>query len=201
MLKIGLTGGIGTGKSEVSRILKELGATVIDADLVGHEAYTPHTPIWQQVVDAFGEEILQPSGEVDRRKLGPIVFGDPEALAKLNAIMHPGMAKMIQERMERLRGEGTEVVVVEAAVLVEAGWQYLFDEIWITNASEEQVVERVRRRSNLSEEQVMGRIRSQLPFEERSQHAQVTVMNSGGLDDLQREVESLWNSRVKGKVN
>lgn len=201
MLKIGLTGGIGTGKSEVSRILKELGATVIDADLVGHEAYTPHTPIWQQVVDAFGEDILQPSGEVDRRKLGPIVFGDPEALAKLNAIMHPGMAKMIQERMERLRGEGTEVVVVEAAVLVEAGWQYLFDEIWITNASEEQVVERVRRRSNLSEEQVMGRIRSQLPFEERSQHAQVTVMNSGGLDDLQREVESLWNSRVKGKVN
>ncbi len=201
MLKIGLTGGIGTGKSEVSRILKELGATVIDADLVGHEAYTPHTPIWQQVVDAFGEDILQPSGEVDRRKLGPIVFGDPEALAKLNAIMHPGMAKMIQERMERLRGEGSEVVVVEAAVLVEAGWQYLFDEIWITNASEEQVVERVRRRSNLSEEQVMGRIRSQLPFEERSQHAQVTVMNSGGLDDLQREVESLWNSRVKGKVN
>ena len=201
MLKIGLTGGIGTGKSEVSRILKELGATVIDADLVGHEAYTPHTPIWQQVVDAFGEEILQPSGEVDRRKLGPIVFGDPEALAKLNAIMHPGMAKMIQEKMERLRGEGTEVVVVEAAVLVEAGWQYLFDEIWITNASEEQVVERVRRRSNLSEEQVMGRIRSQLPFEERSQHAQVTVMNSGGLDDLQWEVESLWNSRVKGKVN
>jgi dephospho-CoA kinase len=201
MLKIGLTGGIGTGKSEVSRILKELGATVIDADLVGHEAYTPHTPIWQQVVDAFGEDILQPSGEVDRRKLGPIVFGDPEALAKLNAIMHPGMAKMIQERMERLRGEGTEVVVVEAAVLVEAGWQYLFDEIWITNAPEDQVVERVCRRSNLTEEQVMGRIRSQLPFEERSQHAQVTVMNSGGLDDLQWEVESLWNSRVKGKVN
>ena len=206
MLVIGLTGGIGTGKSEVSRILRELGATVIDADRVGHEAYRPHAQIWQEVVDAFGEGILQPTGEIDRKRLGAIVFSDPAARGRLNSIMHPGMAEMIQERISQLRQQGTEVVVVDAALLVEAGWDPLVDEIWVTYSSEEVVMERLRQRNNtqggepLSEEDIRSRIRSQIPFEERSRHAHALVRNSGSLDELQGEVESLWNSRVKGKV-
>ena len=200
MLVIGLTGGIGTGKSEVSRILRELGAEVIDADRVGHEAYRPHSQAWREVIDAFGEEVVQPTGEIDRKRLGAAIFNDPEARAKLNAIMHPRMADMIREKVLQLREQGVEVAVVEAAVLVEAGWGPLFDEIWVTSSGEKAVVERLRQRNNLSEDEIRSRIYSQMPSEERAAHASVLVQNSGSLDDLQREVESLWSSRVKGKV-
>jgi dephospho-CoA kinase len=198
MLVIGLTGGIGTGKSEVSRILRELGATIIDADLVGHEAYRPHSAAWQDVVVTFGEQVLQPSGEIDRRRLGSIVFSDPAELGKLNAIMHPRMAEMIQAEIGRHRDEGVEVVVVEAAVLVEAGWEYLVDQVWVTHSPEDQVVDRIHRRNSLPEEEIRKRIRSQLSFEDRSRHAHATLSNSGTVDDLREEVRALWRSNVTG---
>src|SRR5918999_4939022 len=113
MIVIGLTGGIGTGKSEVARILQGLGATLISADQVGHEAYRPHSEVWQEVVKAFGEEILQPDSEIDRKKLGSIVFSDPQHLVRLNQIMHSRMARMVAQQIERLRQEGAPVVVVE----------------------------------------------------------------------------------------
>ena len=100
MLVIGLTGGIGTGKSEVTRLLQELGATVINADQVGHEAYKPDSESWLKLVEAFGRDILQPNGEIDRRKLGAIVFSDPAKLARLNEIMHPRMARIVAEEAE-----------------------------------------------------------------------------------------------------
>ena len=200
MLVIGLTGGIGTGKSEVSRILRECGASVIDADLVGHEAYRPHSPAWREVVAAFGDGILGLSGEIDRKRLGGIIFNDPEARAKLNSIMHPRMAEMVKEKIDLLRQQREEAVVLEAAVLVEAGWDSLVDEIWVTYSPEEEVVERLRQRNNLSEEEARSRITSQLPHEERAKHAHVTVRNSGSMDELLEEVKSLWAGRVKGKA-
>ena len=203
MRVIGLTGGIGTGKSLVAHMLGELGAEVIDADRIGHEAYTPHTPVWKEVVQAFGEEILQPSGEIDRKRLGSIVFSDPKELARLNSIMHPRMAEMIHQRVVELEGQGAETVVVEAAVLVEAGWDKLpwVDEVWVTRSDEEQVVARIKERNNLPDEEIRKRIGSQLPFEERSRNAQVVVDNSGAIDELKEAVESIWESRVKGKVS
>ena len=203
MRVIGLTGGIGTGKSLVAHMLEELGAEVIDADRIGHEAYTPHTPVWKEVVQAFGEEILQPSGEIDRKRLGSIVFGDPKELARLNSIMHPRMAEMIHERVKELEGKGAQTVVVEAAVLVEAGWDKLpwVDEVWVTRSDEEQVVQRIMERNNLPDEEIRKRIGSQLPFAERSRNAQVVVDNSGAIDELREAVESIWESRVKGKVS
>ena len=203
MRVIGLTGGIGTGKSLVAHMLGELGAEVIDADRIGHEAYTPHTPVWKEVVEAFGEEILQPSGEIDRKRLGSIVFGDPKELARLNSIMHPRMAEMIHERVKELEAQGAKTVVVEAAVLVEAGWDKLpwVDEVWVTRSDEEQVVERIKERNNLPDEEIRKRIGSQLPFEERSRNAQVVVDNSGAIEELKEAVESIWESRVKGKVS
>ena len=150
MLVIGLTGGIGTGKSEVARLLESLGAAPINADQIGHEAYTPHSETWNLVVDAFGEGILQASGEIDRRALGGIVFSDPEEMAKLNAIMHPQMASMVTDRIDSLRGDGAEVVVVEAAVLFEAGWETLVDEVWSTDSPVETVVQRLQSARGIS---------------------------------------------------
>jgi dephospho-CoA kinase len=200
MIVIGLTGGIGSGKSEVSRKLKDLGAEVIDADLVGHEAYLPHTPAWEEVVATFGQEVLQPTGEVDRRKLGGIVFSDPKALTQLNAIMHPKMYEMLQERVDVLRSQGTEVAVIEAAILIEANWTPLVDEVWVTEANEDVVVERVGKRNNLPPEEILRRIRSQMSPEERTKHATSTITNNKSLEELHLQVEQLWNSRVRGRT-
>jgi len=196
MLVIGLTGSIGTGKSEVARLLGSLGAELINADLVGHEAYAPNTDGWRQVVEAFGRDILQPSDEIDRRKLGAIVFSDPEQMAKLNAIMHPRIAEMVGERIEKLRGQGKEVVVVEAALLFEAKWDYLVDEVWSTDAPVETVIQRLRDRNGLEEEEVRKRIDSQMDREERLARSHLVVDNSGDVAALEQTVSSLWETRV-----
>ena len=196
MLVIGLTGGIGTGKTEVAGILEELGATVINADLLGHEAYRPHTDGWRDVVAAFGEGVLGSSGEVDRRKLGSIVFGDPEALRLLNAIVHPLIYGMTEERIQALRATGSRVVVVEAALLVEANWVSLVDEVWVTTSPEERAVQRIVSRNNLDEGAVRARIGSQMAQEERVHYADAVIDNSGTLEDLRGRVKELWNSRA-----
>ena len=200
MIVIGLTGGIGTGKSEVARIIQELGAVLINADQIGHEAYTPHSEIWQEVVKAFGEEILQPSGEIDRKKLGSIVFADPDQLTRLNRIMHPRMARMVAQQVEELREQGADVVVVEAALLFEAGWDSLVGEVWSTESPEDLVIQRLQSRSGLSQEEAKKRIDSQMSAEERKSRSQVVVDNSGDLLELERVVRGIWDRRVKGKV-
>ena len=200
MLVIGLTGGIGTGKSEVARLLESLGAAPINADQIGHEAYTPHSEIWSLVVDAFGEGILQESGEIDRRALGAIVFSDPEEMAKLNGIMHPRMAGMVTDRIDSLRGDGAEVVVVEAAVLFEAGWETLVDEIWSTDSPVETVVQRLQAARGFSPEEARKRIDSQMDREERLGRSDVVVDNSGDVARLERTVRELWQSRVNGRT-
>ena len=200
MLVIGLTGSIGTGKSEVTRVLQELGAEVINADQVGHEAYTPHTESWNAVLDAFGRDILQSDGEIDRRKLGAIVFADPEQMAKLNGIMHPRMAGMVAEKTEQMRSRGVQVVVVEAALMFEAGWETLVDEVWATASPLEIVFQRLMSRNGLDEKEVRKRIQSQMDIQERLDRADVVVDNSGDVAALEATVRSLWETRVKGKV-
>lgn len=201
MLTIGLTGGIGSGKSAVADLLRQLGASVIDADRLGHEAYTPNSEAWQQVVAAFGKEILTAEGEIDRRKLGSIVFADPAELARLNGIMHPLMARMVEERKADLAAAGESVTVVEAAVLFEAGWDSLVDEVWTAYAPFERVVERLYARNGLSEEEARKRINSQMSVEERNRRSDVVVDNSSDLAALEAEVRGLWRARVKGQVN
>ncbi len=200
MLVIGITGGIGTGKSEVARLLERLGAVVISADQVGHQAYTPHSEIWQEVVREFGQDILQPSGEIDRKKLGAIVFSDPARLEQLNRIMHPRMARMVSDRIEQLRRAGAKVVVVEAALLFEAGWDSLVNEVWVTDAPEEVVVRRLRVRSGLNEAEALKRVKSQMSRTQRMARANVVVDNSTDLPALERTVRSLWDNRVKGRI-
>ena len=188
---IGLTGGIGSGKSTVSQYLRELGAVIIDADKVGHEAFKPDTEAWREVVATFGRQILTPGGEVDRKKLGEIVFNNPEALSRLNQIMHPGMYDMMKAQIEEYRRQGVDVVVLEAAVLIEANWASLVDEVWVTVAPEAMVLERIKKRG-LKKAQTLARIRSQLPAEERVKHADVVINNDGDLDEMKAKVKELW---------
>ena len=201
MLTIGLTGGIGTGKSVVANLLVQQGASLIDADRLGHEAYTPHSEAWEAVVAAFGTDILTSEGEIDRRKLGGIVFADETQLERLNGIMHPLMAKMVEDRKAAFDADGVAVTVVEAAVLFEAGWDSLVDEIWTTHASESTVVQRLFERNGLDEAEAKKRINSQMSATERNRRSDVVVDNSGDLTALEQTVNKLWKTRVKGKVD
>ena len=189
---IGLTGGIGSGKSTVSQLLAELGAVILDADRVGHEAFKPNTEAWHEVVATFGQQILTPGGEVDRKKLGAIVFSDPESLSRLNQIMHPRMYNMMKAQIEEYRRQGVDVVVLEAAILIEANWTSLIDEVWVTVAPEAAVLERVKKQRGLDEGQTLARIRSQLSNEEREKHADVVINNDGDLDEVKTRVKELW---------
>ena len=196
MLKIGLTGGIGTGKSLVTSFLQDQGANVINADLLGHEAYLPGTVGFEQVVSEFGEDIVGEDGHVDRQKLGPIVFSDPSNMDRLNAIMHPLIKDMIQTQLDDVEGKGQLIAIVEAAVLIEAGWESLFDEIWVVTADEEEIISRLASRNGLSREDSQKRINSQMTSIERSAHGDVVINNTGSVEDLKENVESLWAQRV-----
>jgi len=196
MLVIGLTGSIGTGKSEAARQLEALGASIISADQVGHEAYTPNTEAWRNVVSAFGNGILQEDGEIDRSKLGTIVFSDPGQLEKLNQIMHPRMAQMVSDKIEIFRGQGVGVVVVEAALLFEAGWDSLVEEVWTTDSTEQAVIERLKVRNGMSEEEARKRISSQMGRTERLERSDYVIENSGDMAALGSAIKELWVRRV-----
>ncbi len=192
---IGLTGGIASGKSTVSQFLKELGAVTIDADKVGHEAFKPNTETWREVVSAFGKGILNPDGEIDRQKLGKIVFSDSQALTRLNQIVHPRIYALAKARIEDYRRQGVKVVVLEAPLLLEVDPPSLadeVDEVWVTVAPEAVVLKRLKDKTELSEAQSLARIRSQLPSEERVKHADVVIDTDCGLDEMKARVEKLW---------
>ena len=196
MLVIGLTGGIGSGKTQVSKFLQEFGATVIDADRLGHEIYAPKTEAWYGIVATFGEDVLAPTGEIDREKLGAIVFSDPNALRQLNAIVHPDIRRAIVERVRKIElADKDSVVVIEAALLVEANWTDLTDEIWVTTSSEDEVIRRIRARSNLDTRAIKDRIHSQISHSERVKYADVIISNSGNFADLKHQIKQLWEDK------
>jgi len=192
MKVIGLTGGIGSGKSTVAQFLQELGAVIIDADKVGHEVLKPNTEVWRQVVAVFGRQILKPDGDIDRKKLGEIVFSNPEHLARLNQLMHPPIYKAVTAQLEEYRRQGARVVVVEAPLLIEAGWTSLIDEVWVTAAPETTILRRLKEGMGLSQAQSLARIRSQLPAKERLKHADVVIDTDSSLDEVKAKVKELW---------
>ena len=192
MKVIGLTGGIGSGKSTVSQFLAEMGAIILDADKVGREALKPGGEVWHQVVTAFGKHVITSDGDIDRQKLGEIVFGNSEARERLNQIIHPPMYDMVKAQLEKYRRQGVGVVVLEAPLLLEAGWTSLADEVWVTTASEATVLERLRERAGLSEQESLARIHSQLPSEERTRHADVVIDTDCDLDELKAKIKGLW---------
>ena len=196
MLKIGLTGGIGTGKSSVTEAFQSRGAAVINADLLGHDAYLPGTIGFEEVVTEFGQDIVGSDGQIDRKKLGPIVFSDSSKMDRLNEIMHPLIRDLIEERLVTLESNQNKVAVVEAAILIEAGWKSLFDEIWVVISDPEEVINRLGVRNGLSREDAVKRIDSQMSNDERIEHGDVVVENTGSMEDLQTRVNSLWAKRI-----
>lgn len=192
MFVIGLTGGIGSGKSTVSDMLRSKGAAVVHADLVGHEVYRPGTAAWKEIVAAFGQDVLNAEREIDRRKLAAIVFANPEARRRLNAITHPPMRRLMAERLDELRRQGVRVAVLEAALLIEAGWADLTDEVWLTLAPPAVAAQRLMERNGLSREEAEARIASQLSNEERLEHADVVINTDCSLAEVARRVDELW---------
>lgn len=195
MKVIGLTGGIASGKSTVSGFLKELGVVIIDADKIGHEVLKPDGDAWGEVVAAFGKVILAPDGNVDRKRLGEIVFADYEALACLNQIVHPRIYALVKAQIEEYRRQGVKVVVLEAPLLLEADRPSLadeVDEVWVTVAPEATVIKRLKGKLGLSEAQSLARIRSQLPSKERVKQADVVIDTDCRLDELKARVKELW---------
>ena len=193
MRTIGLTGGIGSGKTTVAKLLEELGAHVIHADSVGHEVYLPGTSGCGALIAAFGPEIVAADGTIDRKRLGAIVFSDPTQLKRLNAIVHPLIFDEIKRRITALRAQGlARPIVVEAAILVEASWLPLVDEVWLVSATPESVVERLSSQRGLDAEDVRRRVAAQLQDAERRRHAHVVIENTGSIDALRGRVDAAW---------
>jgi dephospho-CoA kinase len=190
---IGLTGGIGSGKSTAAQILGELGAEVIDADKVGHAIYLPETPAWREIVAAFGPEVLAADRTIDRAKLGPVVFADAQALQTLNSITHGKIFAFIQGQIDYIRRKQlADVVVVEAAILLEAGWQALVDQLWVVVAEVEVVLHRLQTYKRFTEAQARARIAAQLSNDERMARADTVLWNNHGLPELRQAVEAAW---------
>jgi dephospho-CoA kinase len=189
---IGLTGGIGSGKSTVSKFLAELGAVIIDADKIGHEVYRPDTDTWRQLVKTFGSGILAADNTVDRKKLGAIVFGNRQELQRLNAIIHPQITAEIKKRIAEYRRRGVKVIILDAPVLLEANAENLVDEVWVVVADEGNVIKRAVARTGLTEQQIRDRIRLQLQNAERTKNARVVINNNGTPEDLRGKIQELW---------
>jgi len=190
---IGLTGGIASGKSLVAAFLKQLGAEIINADAVGHQVIMPGKPAYGDLIETFGRAILNEDGTVDRKKLGAVVFDDPEKLRLLNKITHPRIFIEIEEKLNSIRGALPHtVVVVEAALLFEIGLGSLVDEIWVVEADPEVQVRRLMKRNNLTEEEAWDRVNAQMPSVSRIARADRVVYNNSGVEELFRKVLEIW---------
>ncbi len=199
MQVIGLTGGIASGKSLVSEVLRdEYEATVISGDELGHQAYLPDTDAWKDILARWGDDLMNPeTREIDRRKLGAIVFADPAELTALNEITWPRIRALAEKTIADLRESGVKIAVLEAAIMIEAGWTDMCDELWVTQASEADAISRLQSRNNLTEEQAKQRINAQLSNEERADEADVLLQNTGTIEELRIRVGELWHARIR----
>lgn len=197
VLVIGLTGGIASGKSFVSRKLRELGAVVIDADQVAREVVQPGKPAWASIIREFGRTVLNPDGSLDRKKLGRLVFSDQEKLKKLNEITHPYIIREIKRLLENCYRSGEhKIVVLDIPLLFEVGLDELVDEVWVVYVDAATQVERLMERDGLSEEEALQRISSQMPLEEKARRAHRVIDNRGTPEETVRQIMEIWNEVI-----
>ena len=189
---IGLTGGIASGKSTVARFFRDHEVSVLDADIFGHRTYDPGTETFAAVVRAFGDDLVAADGTIDRRILGAKVFGKPEELKRLTDIVWPGIRRLASEALSELETAGNKLAVLEAAVLFEAGWEDLTDEIWVVVVEPEVAVERLAARNGLEPEAARARIASQLSNAERTSRAGLVIENNSDLEALESRIQEAW---------
>ena len=192
MKVIGLTGGIGSGKSTIASFLAKLGAVVVDADKIGHEVLENDSRVRQQISQTFGRVVFTADGRVDRKKLGGLVFSDMKTRTQLNAIMHPPILGVIQTRLEQYRRQGVKVVAIDAPLLLEADWGSQVDEVWVTTSPKATIIERLKRKG-FSYQDAIARIRFQMTDSQRRKMADVVIHNNSSLDKLELKVERLWH--------
>jgi dephospho-CoA kinase len=191
LITIGLTGSIAAGKSEVSRLLAGHGARVVDSDIVAHQTYAPGTDGHGQLIDAFGPDILGDGGAIDRRRLGAAVFGDASKLARLSSIIWPLTRRRVEELKAEAEEEGIAVFVIEAPLLVEAGWLDLVDQVWFVKATPEVALQRLLSRGH-SEAEARARLAARPAIQQAEAASHVIIDNSGSLEALESEVDRLW---------
>jgi len=191
MKRIGITGGIGSGKSAVTNLLRETGYYVIDADEVSREAAMPGEPAILRLREEFGDDIFFKDGVLDRQELARVIFSDPNALGKVNDIFHGDIIERIEKRIKILEWDGVNPVFIAAPLLFETGADRIADEIWLVTADEETRLKRVMDRDGLSAEEVRSRIESQMPEDEKRLKADIVIENDGTFEKLCKEVELL----------
>jgi dephospho-CoA kinase len=196
MLLVGLTGGIGSGKSTVAELLAERGAVVIDADDLARRAVAPGTPGFDRVVETFGRDILGPDGGIDRAALADIVFADPSRLRELEAIIHPEVARLLVESLEPFR-DTDDVIVYAVPLLAERGMAQGFDVVVVVVADVDRRIERLMRDRGMTAEEVRARVAAQLTDEERARVADVLLDNDGEPERLIPQVNRLWTDLAK----
>lgn len=188
-----LTGGMASGKSTAARFLKEQGAHIIDADVLGHRTYEPGSSAHAAVVAAFGPEVLTPDGRIDRKALGAKVFGKPAELKKLTGIVWPAIRRLAEAEIAAVRATGTPpVIVLEAAVLFEAGWQDMGDEVWVVIVDRPAAIARAMQRDNMPRATAESRLDAQLSNAERSARADVVIDNNGAPEAMLEALRSHW---------
>ncbi len=195
MKVIGLTGGIGSGKSTVAGFLADMGAVVIDADTIGHQILDSDFKVQEELAAAFGKRVIRQDGTVDRARLGRLVFNDPVARGRLNRLMHPLIYQRITTRIKEYRRRKVGVLVLEVPLLVETDRILPVDEVWVTVASEATVLRRLSEKPGLSKVEALARIDSQLPSEERIRHADEVIDTDCSLEELKTKVGELWHRR------
>jgi len=189
----GLTGGVASGKSTVARMFEELGAKVIDADRIGHELLGPTQPPYNEIVRRFGKEVLDASGEIDRRRLGAIVFRDAAKLRELNAILHPRIIERVEAEAQRYRAQDPRaVILVDAALIFEAGIGSRFTKLLVAWCPPEMQIERLMAKAGLSRKKAEQRVASQIPADEKRRRADYVIDCSGSLEDTRKQVERLF---------
>jgi dephospho-CoA kinase len=192
MIVVGLTGGIATGKSTVAGIFAKRGAAVLDGDEVVRELQVPGTKVYEATVEAFGPDILQPDGTINRKVLGEIVFRDERLRRQLETIVHPALVVAVEKRLARLRADGVPLCVVELPLLIESGAAGRFDRVVVVTAPEEVQVARLMTDRGLGREEALARIRSQMPLSEKVTRADFVIENGGDLRETERRVQNVY---------
>jgi dephospho-CoA kinase len=201
MLLVGLTGGLGAGKSTVARMLAERGAVVVDADRLAARALEPGTPAYERVCDLFGDDVVMEDGRLDRAAIAARAFDDPERRAALESIIHPEVFRGLAEKVEQLRSTD-EVVVFDVPLLVETGFHDAVDMVVVVTAEEDTRVGRAARSRGMTEGDARARIAVQAPPAEQAAAADVVIRNDGDLGDLERDVDAMWSdlrARAEGR--
>ena len=193
MLIIGLTGGVASGKSTVSNVLKEEGAYLIDADRIARELVQPRTPAWHELINLFGEEILQEDGSIHRKKLAALVFSHPEKRGLLNQVLHPRIREETQRRLKEIGQRDPEaIVVIDGALLVETGAYREMDRLIVVYCSEAEQIERLQRRDGMSREEAERIISAQLPLKEKMSVADRVIPNEGTIEETKRKARAIF---------